>query len=125
MDIIRIRELKVLCRIGTTAAERGRKQALLISLTLHCDLAAAGRSDRLTDTVDYAGLAERIGAKIGAGPFVLIERVAAEVARICLREPRVKGVEVTVDKPGALRLARSAAVEIRRARGVRRGGAAA
>jgi dihydroneopterin aldolase/D-erythro-7,8-dihydroneopterin triphosphate epimerase len=123
MDVIRLRELRIACRIGTTAAERARKQRLLIGIALQCDLAAAGRSDRVEDTIDYAALAKRIGAAIGAGRFVLIERVAAEVARICLREPRVKAVGVTVDKPGALRSANSAAVEIRRARGRWRAGA--
>jgi len=45
--------------------------------------------------------------------FRLIERLAQEVAETCLAFPGVAGVTVTLDKPGAVRGARSVAVEIR------------
>ena len=41
-------------------------------------------------------------------------RLAQNIAEICLEEPRVQRVTVSVDKPGALRFARSVAVEITR-----------
>jgi len=48
--------------------------------------------------------------------FFLIEALAQEIAKVCTRDERVVQVEVTVDKPAALRFARSVAVEISRKR---------
>ena len=45
---------------------------------------------------------------------MLVERLAERIADICLDSPGVQRVRVRVDKPGALRFARSVAVEIDR-----------
>jgi len=42
----------------------------------------------------------------------LVERLAEQIANICLEHPRVQRVKVLLDKTGALRFARSVAVEI-------------
>ena len=51
---------------------------------------------------------------VEASTFFLVEKLAAEIARICLSDDRVERAVVRVDKPGALRFARSVAVEIER-----------
>jgi 2-amino-4-hydroxy-6-hydroxymethyldihydropteridine diphosphokinase len=48
--------------------------------------------------------------------FHLVEKMAAEIAALCLDEPAVERVTVRVEKPGALRFARSVGVEIERTR---------
>jgi dihydroneopterin aldolase len=45
-----------------------------------------------------------------------VERLATEIARVCLEHPGVQRVTVRVEKPGALRFARSVGVEIDRSR---------
>ena len=122
MDIVRIRELAVRCKVGVTAAERNKPQTLLITLSLHADLAKACRSDRFRDTVDYKALKLSILGELETKSFRLIERVAQRVADLALRDPRVLGVEVQVQKPGALRFARCSEVEIMRTRDQVRGG---
>ncbi len=48
---------------------------------------------------------------------MLVERLAQEIADVCLAaDARVTEVEVTVEKPGALRFADSVGVTIRRGR---------
>jgi FolB domain-containing protein len=115
-DRIHIRDLSLPCIIGTNPWEREHPQMVCLNLTLECDLAPAGRSDDLADTLDYRALRNTIAERIGASRFFLIERLAAEVADLCLADSRVRAVSVTVDKPGALTLARSVAVEIHRTR---------
>jgi D-erythro-7,8-dihydroneopterin triphosphate epimerase len=122
MDIVRIRELAVRCKVGVTAAERNKPQTLLITLALHADLAKACRSDHFRDTVDYKALKLSILGELETKSFRLIERVAQRVADLALRDPRVLGVEVQVQKPGALRFARCSEVEIMRTRDQVRGG---
>ena len=48
--------------------------------------------------------------------FYLVEKLAAEIAKTCLEDPHVERVSVRVEKPGALRFARSVGVEIQRTR---------
>ncbi len=53
-------------------------------------------------------------AHVEASDCFLIEKLADNIADMCLQELQVRAVTVTVDKPGALTKARSVAVEIRR-----------
>jgi Dihydroneopterin aldolase len=48
--------------------------------------------------------------------FLLIEKLAEEIVKVCLDDSKVQKANVTIDKPGALRYTRSVAVEIVRTR---------
>jgi len=116
MDRILIRDLLVRCIIGVRDEERRQKQDVVINLSLRVDLRAAGRSDKLADSVDYSSLKKKILAHVEGSRYQLIEALAEAVAGICLQEPAVRLVKVRVEKPGALRFARSVGVEIVRQR---------
>jgi len=116
MDRIYIRDLALRCIIGIFPEERKQPQDVLINLCLEADLRAAGRSDALEDTVDYKRLKKAVIALVEQSGFQLIETLAERIAEICLGDEKVRRVTVTVDKPGALRFARSAAVEVVRSR---------
>lgn len=119
MDRIHIRDLAIRCIIGIYPEERETKQDVLINVTMETDLRAAGQSDAIEDTVDYKAIKRRILDAVEASSFQLIESIAEQSAMICLGDPRVQRVTVTVDKPGALRFARSVAVEVCRERDAR------
>lgn len=116
MDRILIQDLLVRCIIGVNEDERRREQDVLINLTLTADLSKAGKSDRFEDTVDYRAVKKQVMSLAESSRFFLIEALAEAVAALCLRNPAVSSVKVRVDKPGALRFARSVAVEIERGR---------
>ncbi len=116
LDRIHIRELRLRCILGLRDWERRKKQEIAIDLTLHADLRAACRSDAIGDTVDYSTLKQRVIDLVEASQFQLVERLAQAVADLCLEEARVRRAEVTIDKAGALRFARSVAVSITRER---------
>lgn len=117
MDRILIRDLLVRCIVGVREAERHEKQDVLINLWLSADLRAAGASDRLEDTMDYSALKKRILSHVEGSKYFLLEALAQAVAEICLDEPAVQRVKVRVEKPTALRFARSVGVEIVRKKG--------
>lgn len=117
MDRIFIRELRARCVIGLSPEERREKQDVIVSLVLGADLRVAGRSDRFEDTVDYRAIKKRVLALVEGSQFRLLEALAEAIAQACLETPGVAEVQVTVDKPGALRFARSVAVEILRRSG--------
>lgn len=116
MDRIHIRDLRLRCIIGVFPEERREKQDIIINLTMEADLRRAGRTDRLADTVDYKAIKKEILRLVEGSGYLLIEALAEAIAAICLRDRRVRKVTVSVDKPGALRFARSVAVEIVRTR---------
>lgn len=114
MDKIFIRELALNCIIGCYPEERNARQKIVINLEMRCDLRTAGRSDDLNDTVDYFAIKELIVQLAEESRFHLIESLADRIATIALADDKVQQVVVTIDKPGALQLAKSSAVEITR-----------
>ncbi len=116
LDKIHIRDLSLRCVIGITEDERREKQDVNIDVTLRADLRQAGRTDRIEDTVNYKVVEKRIVSLVEGSSCFLVERLAAEIAAVCLEDPRVAQVKVRVAKPGALRFARSVDAEIVRRR---------
>jgi dihydroneopterin aldolase/D-erythro-7,8-dihydroneopterin triphosphate epimerase len=116
VDQIVIKDLLARCILGITAEERREKQDVLITVALSLDLAPTGRSDRIDDGVNYRPIKKRILAVAESSQYHLVEALAERIAAACLEEPRIVEVAVTVEKPSALRFARSVAVEIVRRR---------
>ncbi|MEZ6065551.1 MAG: dihydroneopterin aldolase [Planctomycetaceae bacterium] len=116
MDQIHIRDLLVRAILGINDDERTNRQDVLINLTLNVDTRPAAASDNIDDAVNYRSLTKEIIAHVEESRCLLVERLADEIAALALRHARVHSVEVSVDKPGALRFARSVGVTIRRSR---------
>ncbi len=116
-DRVFIRDLAIRCIVGVDEEERREKQEVLIQITMDTDLRQAGRTDALEDTVDYRALKKRIVRLVEESRFYLIEALAQSIADECLKDDRVQQVEVAVEKPGALRFARTVGVQIVRSRG--------
>jgi FolB domain-containing protein len=113
-DRIEIRDLLVRGILGTNDWERKTRQDILINLTLFGDLSAAGTSDRIEDTVNYRSVAKQVIALVESSSRFTVEALAEDLARLCLGHAGVRRVRVRVEKPGALRFARSVGVEIER-----------
>ena len=117
-DRIHVHDLALRTIIGVHEWERETPQDVLVNLVLEVDLARAAASDDLADGVDYHALTKRVIAHVEASRYLLIERLAASIADLALEHfPALDAITVKVDKPGALRFARSVAVEMRRERG--------
>ena len=115
-DQILIRDLHLRTIIGINDEERRNRQDVLINITLFADLRAAGRSDDIDDAVNYRTITKQVIRLVEESSFFLVEKLAHEIASICLADPRVERAQVRVEKPGALRFARSVGVEIERGR---------
>jgi D-erythro-7,8-dihydroneopterin triphosphate epimerase len=115
-DKIFIKDLLLRCIVGMKPEEREKKQDVLINLNLYGDLLKAGRSDKIADTIDYASLKKRVIELVEGSSFHLIEKLAESIAQLCLQDPKVEAVDVEIEKPGALRFARTVGVSITRER---------
>ena len=101
--------------VGINPDERVTRQDILVNATLWADTRPAATSDDIDDAVNYRTVTKAMIAHIESGEPMLVERLVAELAAICLdSDERIQRVEVTVEKPGALRHARSVGITIRR-----------
>ena len=114
MDVIEIDNLRLRCIIGFSPHERKDKQDVVISLRIRTDMRRAGETDNPDDAFNYRTVAKAIIGHVEQSSYYLIEKLAAEIARICIQEHQAPWVQVRVHKPGALRFSDSVGVVIER-----------
>lgn len=84
---------------GALPEERDRAQPFELDVDIGADLAPAGYSDRLSDTVDYGLVCAAVAAAAESGQFTLMEAMAQKAAEVCLdADQRVQWVVVEVRK---------------------------
>lgn len=113
-DIIEIDHLRMRCIIGFSEHERKDKQDVVISLRIRTDMRRAGETDNPDDTFNYRTVTKAIIRQVEQSSYYLVEKLAAEIARICVVDHGAVWVQVRVHKPGALRFADSVGVVIER-----------
>ncbi|VFP80440.1 dihydroneopterin aldolase [Candidatus Erwinia haradaeae] len=114
MDIIFIDKLSVIATIGIYDWEKVVPQKLLLDLQIGLDVSKAGISDNIKDCLNYASVAEAVITFVSSGQFLLIERVAEEVATLLLNTFSSLWVRVKVSKPSAVEQAEQVGVVIER-----------
>lgn len=98
-DRIQLRGLRLVGICGALPEERTRPQPLELDLDVEADLAPSGRSDDLSDTIDYGALCDRVAEVVTTGRPQLLEHLAQQVADAVLGlDPRVEAVAVSVRK---------------------------
>jgi dihydroneopterin aldolase/D-erythro-7,8-dihydroneopterin triphosphate epimerase len=111
-DRIIIRDLFLRTIIGINDDERNNRQDVLVNIVMHTNARPAGLSDDIADAVNYRSITKQVIDLVEESRFFLVEKLAEEVANVCLANERVTTVEVTIEKPAALRFARSVGVSI-------------
>lgn len=101
-DQIKVTGIKAFGFHGVLAHEAVEGQEFIVDLEVTLDLRAASESDELTQTINYAELAQ-IAHDIVVGESVqLIERLAGKIAeQISSTYPQISSVSVTIHKPHA------------------------
>lgn len=100
-DRIELRGIEAFGFHGVLAHEQELGQTFVVDVELDVDLAAAGASDDLADTVDYGALSGDLARVVRDERYDLIERLATRLADVCLARPPVVAATVTVHKPHA------------------------
>ncbi len=116
-DRIEIKDLLLRGIIGINDWEREKPQDILVNIVLFADLFRAGESDDVADSVNYRTLTKKIIEHVEKSARYTVEALATDIARLCLEAPGVLRARVRVEKPSALRFARSVGVEIEREAG--------
>jgi len=104
-------------RHGVRPAEREQAQEFRVDIEVEADLAEAGRTDRLADTVDYTAVRAAARDVIEGESMKLLESLASAIAGRVIAMPRVESVSVRVAKrPPSMQPIEAAAVRINRTR---------
>ena len=114
MDMIEIDNLRLRCVIGFSPHERKDRQDVIISLRIGTDMRRPGQTDNPDDAFNYRTVTKAIIQHVEDSRYYLVEKLAAEIARICIVDHHVPYVQVRVHKPGALRFSDSVGVVIER-----------
>ncbi len=115
--MILLEGIEVPAELGVSRAERAMRRPVLIDVMLRLDLAGAGRTDRLADTIDYAEIYAAI-EEVARGRHRLVEALAERVARRLLSSFPIESCAVTVRKPSPVAgTLKHAGVRITRSKG--------
>lgn len=114
MDKVFIEQLEVITTIGVYDWEQGIKQKLVLDIEMAHDNRKAGKSDDVADALDYAQVSQAVIEHIVNGRFLLVERVAEEIAELIMTRFSVPWIKVRLTKPGAVPQAKGVGVVIER-----------
>lgn len=114
MDLVFIEQLEVITTIGVYDWEQEIKQKLVLDLEMAHDNKPAAQSDDVQFALDYATVSQAVTDHITEGRFLLVERVAEEVADLIMTRFSVPWIKVKLTKPGAVVNARGVGVVIER-----------
>lgn len=101
MDCIQVKNIRSYGYTGYLSEERVLGQWFEVDLTLWLDLASAGESDEITDTLDYRQAIDTVKQLIANSKFSLVEKLASAIAEALLQFDRVERVRVRLSKPAA------------------------
>lgn len=97
-DIIRLCGMSFYGYHGVTAAEKETGRMFEVDCELEVDLAEAGQSDSLNDTVDYARVYDVVKVSLEQTAFALLEGIASALATKLLDSFPVYRVTLKVRK---------------------------
>ncbi|MDD9155854.1 bifunctional dihydroneopterin aldolase/7,8-dihydroneopterin epimerase [Aliivibrio sp. S4TY2] len=114
MDLVFIKQLEVITTIGVYEWEQGIKQKLVLDIDMAHDNKPAAASDDVQYCLNYAEVSEAVTEHIQQGRFLLVERVAEEIADLIMTRFSVPWLRIHLSKPGAVINAHSVGVVIER-----------
>jgi 7,8-dihydroneopterin aldolase/epimerase/oxygenase len=100
-DRIQLSDIRCYGYVGFLPEEQVLGQWFVVDLGIDLDLAAAGRSDALDDTLDYRAVIDRTKTLVKTAKFALVERLAQAIADEILAFSQVVRVNVRLHKPSA------------------------
>jgi dihydroneopterin aldolase len=114
MDIIFLRDIRLEAKVGIYRRERVTHQMISVDLDLALPSDAVFSTGKVSDTIDYAVVVERMRALLGERRFGLVEELAQALADLVLGEFHAPWVRVSVAKLGILKDVKLVGVVIER-----------
>lgn len=113
MVTIRIKNLRLRTYIGFNDDEVRKRQDVVVNVCFRYKADEAAETDDVKYAVNYRTITKEIIALVEDGRFLLLERLAADVLELVMKNELVSSAEVEVDKPNALRFSDSVSALLR------------
>jgi dihydroneopterin aldolase len=101
MDCIQLTGIRCYGYTGYLQEEQVLGQWFEVDLTLWLDLAPAGQSDEIIDTLDYRRAIDTVKQLVKTSKFALVEKLASAIADSILQFDQVQQVQVRLSKLAA------------------------
>lgn len=111
-----VNDLVLMCRIGAYPEERLKTQRVRFNLDIGVRAPREPLNDDVAKVLSYDTVIADIRELTARGHINLVETLAAQIADICLADPRVTDVRVAVEKLDVEPAASGVGVEIERRR---------
>ena len=114
MDIIFIQGLQAQAQIGVYDWEQQIQQPLVFDIQMAWNAEQAAKTDDLRYALNYAEVSERVVAFAASQPFLLIERLAYELADYLRETYQLSWIKLTLHKSTAVEAADSVGIVVER-----------
>lgn len=116
MTVIKIKNIKVMARIGVYDFEQEKRQPLFITLKLHYDATEACANDDISKAVDYSVLEKEIIEFTENSSFALLETLCSKLLDLILQYPFIVKAKINISKPEAVNFAENVSVSMKRSK---------
>ncbi|PPI87828.1 dihydroneopterin aldolase [Candidatus Pantoea edessiphila] len=114
MDILFIEQLVVFTKIGVYDWEQNIKQKLILDIEMICDNKILNEKYSIGNYLNYSDVSEAVLIYLETNCFLLIEKVAEDVANLLMQRFNSLGVHIKVSKPNAIAQAKQVSIKIKR-----------
>jgi dihydroneopterin aldolase len=114
MDVIFLRDIRLEAKVGIYRRERVTHQMISVDLDIALPSDAVFATGKVSDTIDYAVVVERMRALLDERRFGLVEELAQALADLVLGGFHAPWVRVSVAKLGILKDVKLVGVVIER-----------
>jgi dihydroneopterin aldolase len=114
MDVIFLRDIRLEAKVGIYRRERVTHQMISVDLDIALPSDAVFATGKVSDTIDYAVVVERMRALLDERRFGLVEELAQSLADLVLGGFHAPCVRVSVAKLGILKDVKLVGVVIER-----------
>ena len=101
MDYIELTGIRCYGYTGYLSQEQVLGQWFEVDVILWLDLALAGESDAIEDTLDYRSIISTVQQIVKTSKFALIEKLATAIAAAILQSKQISQVQVRLSKLAA------------------------
>jgi len=112
MGKLKIKNLLLRSYVGFNPHELGKRQDLLINITLDYKSGNEELSDQPEDALDYRTITKEVIDKVENSRFNLLEALVRMVLDTVMANQRVLAAEVEIDKQHALRFSESVSITL-------------
>jgi dihydroneopterin aldolase len=112
-----VRDLEIQALLGIHAHEKLDPQRIIVNIDLSVREGDDPLSDDISQVVSYEVVVKKVEKIVAEGHVNLVETLAERIAEACLKDRRVLGARVRIEKPDIIKNARSVGIEIERTKG--------